>query len=118
MNIRGLTYDEALSKHVGEYGRGHVLIVALTSLFYIPNVIYFYLLVFTAVDPVKQRLWECTDTTDQACMAFWEVGVPRERFCELSPSQWRWLNKGEAATCNRLGPSAEKHHMCRSALLK
>lgn len=98
MAQRGLTYDEALTKYVGEFGRGQLAIVVLQSLFFLPNVVFFYLLVFVAVDPIKQRLWECTSTTDAVCMAVYTSDNPRTTvptgFCDLSPSQWRWVNRG------------------------
>lgn len=94
MDQRALTYDEALTKYVGEFGKGQRLIVALTSLFFLPNVVFFYLLVFVAMDPVKQRLWECTSSSDEACMTVWQSASPSQGFCQLSPAQWHWVQEG------------------------
>lgn len=99
MEKTALTYDEVLTKYVGEFGRGQQLIVALTSLFYLPNVIFFYLLVFVAVDPIKQRKWECIDSTDAACMAVWDSDNPSQRFCQLSNTEWQWVNHGRSNLC-------------------
>eukprot|EP00775_Hariotina_reticulata_P013900 gene13900-14018_t len=94
---RFLTYDEALTKHVGELGKGQLSIVILTSLYYIPNVAIFYLLVFTTVDPIAaQKAWRCTDPADAACNQIWNKPNPAA-FCALDRSQWEWATSDNMA---------------------
>lgn len=61
---RGLTFDEALTKYVGEFGKGQVRIFLLGSLAWVPNAILILMMVFANRNPLSDRQWHCTDPSD------------------------------------------------------
>lgn len=93
-----LTFDEALTKHVGEFGRGQRRVVLLASLFGLPNGLVFLLWVFLSIDPIKSRAWSCVDAADAACSAV--LHAPQQNvaaaFCQLPKDTWQWTSRGEA----------------------
>lgn len=93
------TFDEALIKHIGQFGRGQRRVVGLTSLFQVLNALAFMLWVFVCMNPVSSRSWECTDPEDTACSAAW-VTSSKEAFCSLPTASWRWTNQGTIKACH------------------
>jgi hypothetical protein len=61
---RGLTFDDALTKYVGEFGKGQVRIFLLGSLAWVPNAILILMMVFANRNPLSDRQWHCTDPSD------------------------------------------------------
>eukprot|EP00879_Flechtneria_rotunda_P032930 GHRR01036405.1.p1 GENE.GHRR01036405.1~~GHRR01036405.1.p1 ORF type:complete len:104 (-),score=11.67 GHRR01036405.1:361-672(-) len=92
----GITFDEALSKCIGEFGRGQRRVVGLTSAFWLANGFVFLVWVFMSKDPVAGLSWECSDPSDTACNAVWRSSKPAEGFCMLSSIQWHWTSRGES----------------------
>jgi hypothetical protein len=97
-----LTYDEALSKQIGQLGWGQWRTLLWASLPQISAAAAFFLWVFVTVDPVANHYWSCTDTADSACAAVWQQEIPSSQsFCSLNREQWQWTNEGVSAaeTC-------------------
>lgn len=90
----GLTFDEALTSYVGQFGRGQQLIVAAAALFSIPNAVVSLLWVFVCVDPISVRSWRCTSASHQQCSSVWQAADPHQAFCELPRDQWEWTDYG------------------------
>lgn len=87
----GLTFDQALTQYVGEFGRGQIANFVLASLVWIPNAVIILLLVFSVGSPIKDKAWECVDPADPACVAVLTSTDPAVGFCGLQRDQWRWL---------------------------
>jgi hypothetical protein len=47
-------------------------------------------------DPIKEHLWQCTDTADAACSSAFNDPDPTEQFCNLRASQWEWTHPHES----------------------
>jgi hypothetical protein len=103
-----LTYDEALSKHIGQFGPGQWLQVFWASIPQIANAAAFFLWTFITINPVADHSWRCSSPADAACAAMWQQEVPSSSsFCSLSPDQWQWSSQGEHSLsawrcCSRL----------------
>jgi OCT family organic cation transporter-like MFS transporter 4/5 len=113
---QGLTLDEALTKYIGDFGRGQLFIWTLASLFWIPNAVVILLLVFTLGSPVADRAWECVNPTDTLCQQALASSTPATAFCSLGQDQWRWTNTGHSlvATFNLTCTQAWKTQLANS----
>jgi hypothetical protein len=112
----GLTLDEALTKYIGDFGRGQLFIWTLASLFWIPNAVVILLLVFTLGSPVTDRAWECVNPTDTICQQALASPTPAAAFCSLGSDQWRWTTAGHSlvATFNLTCTQAWKTQLANS----
>lgn len=91
-----ITYDDALTKTVGQFGPGQWLILTCASIPQLANAAAFFLWVFITVDPAINHGWECRDDTDAACKAVWQQASPSSSsLCGLHPDQWTWTSQGE-----------------------
>ncbi|WIA39494.1 hypothetical protein OEZ86_005592 [Tetradesmus obliquus] len=88
---QGLTFDEALTHYVGEFGKGQLRIVGAASLLGIPNGLIFLLWVMVTIDPIKNHAWRCNSAADAACAAVWAAPTSHA-FCELPAGAWQWTN--------------------------
>jgi MFS transporter, OCT family, solute carrier family 22 (organic cation transporter), member 4/5 len=88
----GITFDDSLVLHIGQLGRGQLLLMLTASLFWISNAMFILLMVFTAVDPIKSHLWHCKDPADAACTRAFLQQDPTIDFCALDSSQWHWTD--------------------------
>lgn len=97
-----LTYDEALTKQIGQFGPGQWQAVLWASMFSIANAAAFFFWTFATVDPVSDHGWSCASAADAACAAVWQQSTPnRQSFCSLAADQWHWTSQGKAcAACN------------------
>lgn len=99
LSSRPLSYDEALTKHIGQFGRGQWLQVLWASLPQIANAAAFFLWVFVTINPINNHSWSCTDPSDAACTAVWQQDSPTSQsFCGLRTDQWQWTSQGEYHT--------------------
>jgi hypothetical protein len=90
-----MTYDEAPSKHIGQFGPGQWRQVFWASIPQVACATVFFLWVFVAVDPVANHSWTCNNPADAACAVVWQQEVPSSSsFCSLSPDQWQWTSQG------------------------
>lgn len=90
-----LTYDAALTKHLGQWGPGQWRCLLWASLPQLANAAAFFLWVFITVDPVANHSWQCRSAADAACAAVYQQKNPSsESFCGLSANQWQWTNEG------------------------
>lgn len=91
-----LTYDAALTKHLGQWGPGQWRCLLWASLPQLANAAAFFLWVFITVDPVANHSWQCRSAADAACAAVYQQqkNPSSERFCGLSANQWQWTNEG------------------------
>jgi hypothetical protein len=64
-----LTYDEALTKHIGQFGPGQWLALVWASTHEIANAAALFIWVFLTVDPIASHSWKCTQPTDAQCAA-------------------------------------------------
>lgn len=87
----GISFDEVLTNHIGEFGSRQRAVVFLTSLIWIANAFVFFAWVFMATNPA----WNCNDPQDAICQAVWAGRSTQLNFCDLSPAQWHWSNTGE-----------------------
>jgi MFS family permease len=87
-----ITFDLALTHHIGEFGRGQAWNMLKCSLMLIPNAAAVLLWVFLALDPVNQTSVACSTTTDASCLAVLESESPSQGLCQLRPEQWVWTN--------------------------
>ena len=106
------TYDEALTKRIGQFGFGQWRLLAWASLPQFANAAAFFLWVFITINPIATGDWECTSNVDVACQAVWQQDPPSSQaFCSLHPEQWRWTNQGVSATgASAHMPVSIKHH--------
>uniref|UniRef100_A0A383VW07 Major facilitator superfamily (MFS) profile domain-containing protein n=1 Tax=Tetradesmus obliquus TaxID=3088 RepID=A0A383VW07_TETOB len=90
---QGISFDDALSKYVGEFGKGQVAIYVSACLLQIPNAVLILLMVFSLGSPITSRSWACTAdaAADPACAAVY-LKPDTAGFCALSPSQWTWTS--------------------------
>jgi len=99
---RSFTYDEALKKHIGQFGPGQWLQVLWASIPNIANAAAFFLWVFITIDPVANHAWQCTDAADATCAAVWQQTTPSSKsFCSLRASQWQWTSQGRKRGASR-----------------
>lgn len=94
----GLTYDEALVKRVGQFGRGQLRILSCSSLSLLANAAAFFFWVFATINPITHKNWECVaeDSAVTACQAVREQEVPSSQdFCALPAQSWQWTSHGE-----------------------
>jgi len=93
-----ITFDEALVKHVGQFGRGQLRVLLVTSLYQVTAALAFMIPVFLFKDPLATRSWECDGAAgaaqQAACSSAWESG-DSAAFCALEPTAWRWINHGK-----------------------
>lgn len=94
----GLTVDEALTKHVGEFGKGQILVFVLASLGWVPNAVIILLLVFSVGTPIKNLQWRCVSQSDSQCMNTYHSDDPMQGFCSMSSSQWHWTHRRASLT--------------------
>jgi MFS family permease len=87
-----LTFDNALTKYIGDFGLGQIIIFTLASLMWVPNAVLILLLVFSLGSPVTDRQWTCNQADDATCAAVWSSPDPAVSFCSLNPSQWSWTH--------------------------
>ncbi|KAF8065845.1 OCT4 [Scenedesmus sp. PABB004] len=100
-----ISFDDALSKYIGEAGRGQLAVYVAASLLQIPNALIILLLVFSlggnpSADPAA---WACVAdaAADPACAAARRAG-DAAAFCALRPKQWAWAAPG-ASLATRFG---------------
>jgi hypothetical protein len=90
-----LTYDEALTKHIGQFGPGQRLSLLWASTHEIANAAALFIWGFLTVNPIASHSWSCTDPADALCMAVWQQDHPETHsFCSLRADQWQWTNQG------------------------
>lgn len=94
------SFDDALSRRVGQFGAGQLQNLGLASITQLANAVNFFLWSFLTVDPVASHAWRCTNSSsDAACLAVFQAQEPSSQaFCALSPQQWSWTNTGEEPT--------------------
>lgn len=89
------TFDEVLSRHVGQFGPGQWRVLSASSLCLIANAAAFFFWTFSTVNPIQHHDWECVDPTNSACQAVKQQEVPNKQdFCSLSAGGTRWTNEG------------------------
>ena len=80
----GITFDEALTKHVGQFGPGQWRTLGAASVSLLANAAAFFFWVFATVNPITNHHWECTSAIDKACQAVKQQEVPSSAaFCAL-----------------------------------
>ncbi len=94
----GLTFDQALTQYVGEFGKGQITNFWLASLVWIPNAMLVLLLVFSVGSPVKDHEWACVDQADAACADVFSRLDPSKGFCGMERSQWQWTHPSKTLT--------------------
>jgi MFS family permease len=95
--VYGLTMDEALTRHVGEFGWGQLKFLLMASVLLIPNAMACLLWVFIATDPVKSKSWECTaGPYAAACEEALASSSPEQAFCSLPAGAWQWADATSA----------------------
>jgi hypothetical protein len=100
----GITFDDALIKHVGQFGPGQWRILAASSVCLIANAAAFFYMVFAAVNPVAQHDWRCLDPSDAACQAVWQQDRPSSQdFCALPAGSTQWTSTGMQMMLAALG---------------
>jgi MFS family permease len=93
----GLTMDEALMRHVGEFGWGQLKYLLMASILLIPNAMAGLLWVFLATDPVKSKSWECVaGPYAAACEEALASSSPEQAFCSLPSGAWQWAHTTSA----------------------
>jgi hypothetical protein len=91
----GITFDDALIKHVGQFGPGQWRILAASSTCLIANAAAFFYMVFATVNPVAQHDWHCLKPSDAACQAVWQQDRPSSQdFCALPSGSTQWTSTG------------------------
>jgi hypothetical protein len=90
-----MTYDEALTKHIGQFGPGQWKLCLWASIPQLANAAAFFLWVFITVDAAANHSWRCTDSSDVSCAAVWQQDSPSSQaFCTLWADQWQWTSQG------------------------
>jgi hypothetical protein len=96
-----VSFDEALIKHIGQFGPGQWRILSASSLCLIANAAAFFFWTLATVNPVQNHSWECVNPTDSACQAVKQQELPsRQAFCALPAGSTRWTSQG---ACRQLG---------------
>lgn len=92
-----ITFDDALTHYIGEFGRGQRQLVAILSLFGISNGFVLLLWVMVTIDPVKALQWRCTDPGDLSCSAVHAASnsYTSPAFCQLPAGSWHWTSTGD-----------------------
>lgn len=96
MRSASITFDEALTHYVGEFGSGQKRVVLASSVLSVSNALAFLLLVFLChPDPVLQHHWQCTSEEDYVCLSIWSSSDPVSAgFCALPRDAWYWSSTG------------------------
>jgi MFS family permease len=95
----GTTLDEALVRHVGEFGWGQLQVLLLASMFLVPNAMTALSWVFMATDPVQAKSWSCAQGPYLAvCEEALASSSPEQAFCSLPAGAWLWMDTRSAAT--------------------
>jgi hypothetical protein len=93
-----VTFDEALTKHIGQFGPGQWRILSASSLCLISNAAAFFFWTLATVNPVQNHSWECVNPTDSACQAVKQQELPsRQAFCALPAGSTRWTSEGASS---------------------
>ena len=82
-----LTIDEALQGSVGEYGRGQIYVLALTSLTSVVAALINFSFAFTSIDPFIASIPECLPSAGEVCDAQKPAG---SQFCAVARNSWEW----------------------------
>eukprot|EP01026_Neomeris_dumetosa_P030927 TRINITY_DN24625_c0_g1_i4.p3 TRINITY_DN24625_c0_g1~~TRINITY_DN24625_c0_g1_i4.p3 ORF type:complete len:522 (+),score=44.76 TRINITY_DN24625_c0_g1_i4:245-1810(+) len=97
-NTQEVSIDEAY-RSVGEFGKGQIWLFFLISLYWIPSSLQTMLFQFAEQDPIRERLWECTNDNKQSCQNLVGCSVNschetlNQQFCSLNPEQWQWTHQ-------------------------
>lgn len=84
-----LSLDDALRSTVGEFGWGQSIVLTAASLSWASVAAIVLSMVFTSLDPVRSRRWQCVDSVDAQCKQAYDTG---QGFCSLQPHQYFWTH--------------------------
>lgn len=106
-----LTFDEALTRHVGQFGPGQWWILSASSLCLIANAAAFFFWTLAAGNPVLGHAWECVQPTDSSCQAIKQQEAPsKQDFCALPAGSTLWTSQGGCGLAQACGRSGTPLH--------
>eukprot|EP00201_Polytomella_parva_P022882 CAMPEP_0175043076 /NCGR_PEP_ID=MMETSP0052_2-20121109/2958_1 /TAXON_ID=51329 ORGANISM="Polytomella parva, Strain SAG 63-3" /NCGR_SAMPLE_ID=MMETSP0052_2 /ASSEMBLY_ACC=CAM_ASM_000194 /LENGTH=596 /DNA_ID=CAMNT_0016306039 /DNA_START=194 /DNA_END=1981 /DNA_ORIENTATION=+ len=92
-----LSFDDILVKYAGEFGRYQLKLLLISSLMWIPNCLVILFMVFhSSPDPITSHYWQCTNSSDTACLSVYSEADPSAGFCTLARSQYEWTHKSRS----------------------
>lgn len=65
--------------------------VLQASLALVPAAIQTFAMYFVALDPFRQKAWQCQDPADSTCQAAFKAAG--HRACRLPPDAWQWVDR-------------------------
>ncbi|GFR46601.1 hypothetical protein Agub_g8204 [Astrephomene gubernaculifera] len=93
----GLSFDDALTKYVGEFGRSQIRTMLIASLFWVGNALLILLMVFHASpSPIKEHWWHCNDANDSRCTEVFALKDPTREVCDLPRDSWSWTQPSKS----------------------